>query len=262
VDAIRLGQPMHITLAEYVLGIVASGLQCFIGVVLFRRKMFRRFPAFTAYTVAQVVTEVILLGELFSGISSLKYAYTFYPLQFLAIALAFAVIYEIFRMVLEPYDALRRVWRFLFLAGALIFITIGVLWVLYGSGPQSDRLTQSMYLSLRSLRVVQVGLLLLLFTISGSLGLTWRAYSFGLALGYGTYAIVDLVLTAMRLHYGDEVWKLYSVLTSLAYSVTIVIWAVYILQPQELAQPVRVIPYNDIAKWNEKLEELLKRKAA
>ena len=205
---------MHITLAEYVLGIVASGLQCFIGArSVSPEDVADNSPAFTAYTVAQVVTEVILLGELFSGISSLKYAYTFYPLQFLAIALAFAVIYEIFRMVLEPYDALRRVWRFLFLAGALIFITIGVLWVLYGSGPQSDRLTQSMYLSVRSLRVVQVGLLLLLFTISGSLGLTWRAYSFGLALGYGTYAIVDLMLTAMRLHYGDEVWKLYSVLT-------------------------------------------------
>ena len=36
----------------------------------------------------------------------------------------------------------------------------------------------------------------------------------------------------------------------------------YILQTSKIAQPVRVIPYNDIAKWNEKLEELLKKKAA
>ena len=33
-------------------------------------------------------------------------------------------------------------------------------------------------------------------------------------------------------------------------------------QPVAVAQPVRVIPYNDIAKWNEKLEELLKPKSA
>jgi hypothetical protein len=42
----------------------------------------------------------------------------------------------------------------------------------------------------------------------------------------------------------------------------VVIWTCYFWQPREVAQPVRVIPYNDIAKWNEKLEELLKRKAA
>jgi hypothetical protein len=33
-------------------------------------------------------------------------------------------------------------------------------------------------------------------------------------------------------------------------------------QPEKLAGRLAVIPYNDIAKWNEKLEELLKRKAA
>ena len=36
----------------------------------------------------------------------------------------------------------------------------------------------------------------------------------------------------------------------------------YFFQTEAIAQPVRVIPYNDIAKWNEKLEELLKKKAA
>lgn len=33
-------------------------------------------------------------------------------------------------------------------------------------------------------------------------------------------------------------------------------------QPVAVAQPIRVIPYNDIAKWNEKLEELLRPKSA
>jgi hypothetical protein len=143
-----------------------------------------RFPAFTAYTVFEVMTEAVLLAELFSTVSSLNYAYTYYSLQFIAVGLAFGVIYEVFTIVLEPYDALNRMWRMLFLAAAVVLVTVSLLWVIYGSGPQSDRLTQSMNLLLRSLRVVQVGLLLLLFTLSGSLGLTWRSYSFGIALGY------------------------------------------------------------------------------
>jgi hypothetical protein len=122
-------------------------------------------------------------------------------------------------------------------------------------------LQQSMVLLIRSLRVGQVGLLLLLFAVSRSLGLSWRSYSFGLSLGYGTYAAVDFVVMAIRALYGGDVWKLLNTVGSLAYSVALFVWAGYFfLQPQEVAQPDRTIPHYDIEKWNEKLEEQLKRK--
>ena len=114
----------------------------------------------------------------------------------------------------------------------------------------------------RTLTVVQAGLLLLLFVLSGSLGLSWRSYSFGLALGYGVYAIVELVLWSVRTHYGNSFWKPQSTLNSVAYNIMIAVWASYLLQPAKVLQQPRVIPYNDIAKWNEKLEELLKKKSA
>ena len=192
------------------------------------------------------------------------YAYTYYYtfISRRVSGLAFGVIYEIFKTVLKPYDAFRRVWRFLFALASVILIIISIVWLLYGSGPQVDRLTQTMNVLLRSVRVIQVGLLLLLFSLASSLGLTWRSYSFGIALGYGAYAIVDLVLSAMRLEYGDAVWKLESYCTTIAYGTSVLIWAWYVMQPERLAGRLAVIPYNDIAKWNEKLEELLKRKAA
>ena len=40
------------------------------------------------------------------------------------------------------------------------------------------------------------------------------------------------------------------------------VWLWYIRQSKEAAQPVRVIPHNDIAKGNEKLEELLRKPVA
>ena len=66
----------------------------------------------------------------------------------------------------------------------------------------------------------------------------------------------------MRLEYGDAVWKLESYCTTVAYGTSVLIWAWYVMQPERLAGRLAVIPHNDIAKWNEKLEELLKRKAA
>ena len=253
---------MHISLAEYAIGIVGIISKSFISGVLFRQKIFKRFPVFTCYIVFMLFGESVALWELFRKVSTLQYAYTYYFVQFASIGLAFGVIYEIFKTVLEPYDAVRRVWRFLFALTSVILIIISIVWLLYGSGPQVDRLTQTMNVLLRSVRVIQVGLLLLLFSLASSLGLTWRSYSFGIALGYGTYAIVDLVLSAMRLEYGDAVWKLESYCTTIAYGTSVLIWAWYVMQPEKLAGRLAVIPYNDIEKWNEKLEELLKPKSA
>ena len=134
--------------------------------------------------------------------------------------------------------------------------------VVFGSGAETYRFVQVINLSQLGLRAVQVGLLVLLFATARALGLSWRTYSFGIALGYGTYAIVDLILSAIRVEYGLPVLRMVSLVGPLAYIVAIAIWSSYILQPQTIAQPVRVIPYNDIAKWNEKLEEILKKKAA
>jgi hypothetical protein len=253
---------MHLESQDYLFGTVSFVLLLLIAVVVFRREVFRQFAIFTSYTLFQLIATVVVYAELAHGISSLHYAYTYYPIAILGIALGFAVIYEVFRVVLEPYDALRRVWRMLFFGAGLMLFIAAILWVIYGSGPQADRLTESMNILQRTLTVVQAGLLLLLFVLSGSLGLSWRSYSFGLALGYGIFAIVELVLWSVRTHYGNQFWKPQSTLNSVAYNVMIAVWASYLLQPAKVLQQPRVIPYNDIAKWNEKLEELLKRKAA
>ena len=252
---------MHLELQDYLFGIVSFVLLLLIAVVVFRRGVFRQFTVFTSYTLFQLIATVVVYAELAHGVSTLHYAYTYYPVAVCGLALGFAVIYEVFKIVLEPYDALRRVWRVLFFCAAAMLFAAAILWVIYGSGPQADRLTQSMNVLQRTLTVIQAGLLLLLFVLSGSLGLSWRSYSFGLALGYGVFAIVELVLWSVRTQYGNQFWKLQSTFNSIAYNLMIAVWAAYLLQPAKILQP-RVIPYNDIAKWNEKLEELLKRKTA
>lgn len=258
-ETVTSDQRMHITLEEYLLGIVPAVLQLIIAAVILRRCLIRQFPIFTIYTVYQVVAIAITYAALLSHVSSLHYAYTYYPLQMLSFGLTFVVIYEIFTIVLEPYDALRRMWRALFLIATLTLFAIGGLWIAYGSGVPADRLTESMNILQRILIVVEAGLLMLLFVLSGSLGLAWRSYTFGLALGFGIFAIVELVSWLLRTHYGDQYWKPQSILNGLAYNVMILIWTCYVLQPQRIAQPLRMIPHNEIEKWNQKLEEMLAR---
>jgi hypothetical protein len=252
---------MHISGREFVLVLLPTLLQCAIVAVIFRRNLYTLFPAFTTYTICQIISTAVLTVVLVLQVSSLHYAYTFYPIEVCGIGLAVWVIYEIFQIVFEPYEALRRSWRFVFMITVVALVAISIFWLMYAPGTLSNRLTHSMILLIRSLRFVQVGLLIVLFALSRFMGLSWRSYCFGVALGYGAYAAFELLEMAMRAEYGDEVWELLNKLRSLSYAVTILIWGSYFLQPTEVAESTWVVPHNDIEKWNHALEGILARRS-
>ncbi len=254
-------QVAQVTTTDYVLVTAGTLLQCVIPIVCFRRRLYPKLPWFLAYTLYSIFQTFVDMALLAMKSSVETYFYTYYVLQVFILALSFGVIYEVFDSVLEPYDALRRVGSKLFITAAVVLVALGIVFVVFGTGVEY-RMVRLIILTQRSLRVIQVGLLIFLFTLSRSLGLSWRSYSFGIALGYGVYACIDLVLTAIRLEYGQTAIPLQSLFNMLGYGTACGIWVWYVLQTEQVAQPVRVIPYNDIAKWNEKLEELLKRKAA
>jgi hypothetical protein len=252
----------EVGLKQYVIGLLPTIFQLAILIVMVRRKLLTDLRWFFLYTLYQMLVYLIITAEFATKVSDLTYFYTFYVLQCFSIIFALCVIYEVFGSVLTPYEALRHLGARLYLFALLVLGLIAGVMVIFGSGAETYRFVQLINLSQLGLRFIQVGLLMLLFATARALALSWRSYSFGIALGYGTFAIVDLLLSAIRVKYGLPVLRLVSLLGPLAYIVAALIWSWYILQPQRVAQPVRVIPYNDIAKWNEKLEELLKRKAA
>ena len=96
-------------------------------------------------------------------------------LEVLSLALSFVVIYEVFLSVLEPYDALRKVARKIFFVAAAILLLIAVLFIFFGTGSEGNRLFKLVYYTERSLRIIQIGLLMLLFFLARSFGLSWRS---------------------------------------------------------------------------------------
>jgi hypothetical protein len=253
---------MHVPVIDHVIAVLGTSLLTTIAVVLARKKAYRQFPWFFSYTIYHIAQTVITESIAYRRGYDLTYFWVFFYLQILSLSVSFAVIYEVFSSVMEPYSSLNRLGKWLFLLFVIALGTVAALLVVLGHGPGLNRLAYAIFVSFRSLRIVQLGLILALFMLSRSIGLSWRSYTFGVALGYGIYSAVDLVLAAIRLEYGEGIWHIHSVLSTLAFNGMLITWLWYIRQSKEVAQPVRVIPYNDIAKWNEKLEELLKRKAA
>jgi hypothetical protein len=247
---------------DYIIAIFPAILQCFIGFAIIRRRYYRHIPLFTTYTAFEIVLTAISIVVMAERVQYSTYFYFYYAFEICSITLGFSVIYEIFTSVLKPYEALNHFSKRLLLATAALLVVAGVALTQFGTGTSLDQVSKAIYVFIRTLRLIQAGVLLVLFAIVRSLGLTWRSYIFGIALGYGVYAIADLILTLQRTYYGNPIWSLSSLLRTLAYNLMVVIWTYYFFQPQEVAQHVRVIPHNDLEKWNEKLEELLKPKTA
>ena len=253
----------HLTLAEYVFNLAQSALQCVIVFLIFRRKLFRSFPAFTVYLIFAVIKTIVLHIELALPVSLLTYAHSYYPLTLSAMGLELWVIYEVFKRVLEPYQALRRSWWLIFLISVVALVLVDVLWIAH------QQLAWAILDLMRSISVIAVGLLLVIFALSRLIGLRWRSYCFGVALGLGINAVLDIVDAEMRRHYGltaggvvdTRVWDILNNIHSFAYADTILIWAWYFLQKPEVANPVWVVPNSNIERWNDVLEQMLVRMA-
>jgi hypothetical protein len=87
---------------------------------------------------------------------------------------------------------------------------------------------QAIITAQRCVRIVQVGMVLLLLVFSQYLGLSRRQHSFGIALGFGSFAMVELALIASWVgnHLGNP-WM--SMVNMAAYNVTLIVWLAYVV---------------------------------
>ncbi len=249
----------HLALTEYLFNLGQSALQCAIVFLILHRRLYKSFPAFTAYLIFAVIKTVFLHIELATGVSHSTYYYSYYATQPGVFALELWVVYEVFKAVLEPYEALRRSWRIIFLISVVTLVLVNMLWIVYE--PKTRATSLAILDLMRSIRVLQVGLLVVIFALSRLMGLSWRSYCFGMALGLGINAATEIVTLEMRRFYDWPVWNVLNTIGSLSYAVSILIWAWYFFQLPEVALPVWVIPQHSIEKWNAVLQGMLARAA-
>ena len=106
----------------------------------------------------------------------------------------------------------------------------------------------------RSVAIIQAGLLLFLFLFSRMFGLSWRSYTFGIALGFGIFASTELAgwtvrLTALTEHSKD----LLDLLPTGSYHVSVLVWLGYLVAAEK---PVGAATYTvpEMDQWSGELE--------
>jgi hypothetical protein len=225
-------------------------MEAVVLAAMLRRKAHRQFPWFFSYLVAQIF-QVVILYPLRGSQTAYFYAYCITAA--LSLALGFAVIHEIFIDVFRPYHTLRDLGSVLFKWAGLVMLMVAIIVSASGQALHREPLLDASMILQRSTRVVQCGLILFLLLFSKYLGISWRQRSFGIALGFGTFATIDLSVLALHLgaHISDAVLNLISMT---AYMIAIGIWIVYALMKETCRETAVTLLKSQ--RWEQSLSDL------
>lgn len=244
---------MHLRLVDYVLWLATPVLQTGLLFALYRRGLHRDYPCFFNYTILQILSDPIL--ALCSRFSYSVYYYGYYVNLGLSVVISFAVLQEVFKDAFRPYENLRDLSIILFRWSALVVLLVAVMWAI-NTAHTADRavVNDVMQLAARSVRLMQCGLVFFLLLFHGYLGISPRSMLFGISIGFGFFAAVNmLVYTGLSRHGLPD--TMLSRINAVAYLSAIVLWLGYTLA----AAPSRSKAYSEASlrspDWNSALEE-------
>ncbi len=174
-----------------------------------------------------------------------------------------ALVYEIFVHLFSGQPALRKMAALMFrvvvvllvlLAGAVLYLKSPIL-APHGQGGVGSALL----IVEGAARILQAGLIMLLFLFSSAFGLHWRQHVFGIALGLGILTVVDLVAVTMALQGSALLIKAFSFAHVFSFDISILIWLGYLALPERVASRAEVPQRAQLEQWNQAVMELINR---
>lgn len=226
-------------------------LQSLVAAILWRRKLHKKFPVFFVFLVVQAANFSIIF-PLWARGDYRSYFWLFWLGEAINAVLGFKVIHEIFIDVFRPYHTLKDLGTLLFKWAGVVMLLVSVVVAFSNSFDQGPLLHAIMTLQ-RSVRIVQFGLILFMLLFSRFLGVSRKQMSFGISLGFGLLAGVELLLMALNSGGFVKQGNL-NLVNMVAYLAAISIWIAYSLSPQA----VREVAVNHLQtqRWERGLADL------
>jgi hypothetical protein len=167
-------------------------LEVGIGIFMYRRGIIRQFKFFFGYILTQLVTFAVVFPLYWRSSYALFYLY--WACMTVSVTFGFLVIHEVFLDVFKPFHTLRDLGTVLFKwAGLVMLLVAGVVSVSTNSS-QFAPWMQAIITSQRCVRIIQIGMVLFLLFFAHYVGVSRKQHSFGIALGFGSFAVVELLL--------------------------------------------------------------------
>lgn len=215
-----------------------------VAALMMWRRLYREFPFLFAYFGVEIAAEIVRRGFVMAfSTRSMQYFYAYWLTEALTVTAAFAVLYEVFLVRLFPAFHRTPIYRYLLpslIVLALVFAGVMFLLVPHRAPNMLSAIVGETTLALN---VLQVALLLFFFLVVLVMGRGWEWHEFGIALGYGVYALSKLITTAVRAKAGYGRTAV-DQLPTIGYFAALVIWIVYLSRrytPPEVDIPMEVV---------------------
>jgi hypothetical protein len=215
-----------IRILYYALWIAQPIIQAAIAVAILRTGRQRQFKYFFVYIVTQIVSFAVEFPTY--RYNPTAYFYLSWFCIAVSLALGFKVIHEAFLDAFRPFHTLRDLGTVLFKWGGLVMLLVaGVVSVSTTSSNLAPWM-EAILTTQRCVRIIQVGMVLFLLFFARYLGVSRRQYSFGIALGFGCFAVVELSVVASWV--GDHLSNMAMNLINMAsYNCALLVWLGYTL---------------------------------
>lgn len=236
----------------YALWTLHPALQLAIAGFMWKRGLVRKFKFFFGYILTQLASFAVVFPAYFwHSYSALFYLY--WSCNAISVAFGFLVIHEIFVDVFRLFHTLRDLGTVLFKWAGLVMLLVAGVVSISTNSPEMSPLLQAITTAQRCVRMIQVGMVLFLLFFSHYVGVNRRRHSFGIALGFGSFAVIELILICSWVgNHLTGTWP--SIINMAAYNGSLVLWLGYVAVKQTTKElsPVMVQPQ----RWERSLSDI------
>jgi hypothetical protein len=250
---------MQITSASLIqgLGYLEPILCATLIYFLVRSKASKSFIYLTALMSVKLASSLITMPLLYlcgrgieKHLAYQAYFYVYWTTYALEAILSLVVIYSIFKLAMAPLKGLQTLGMLVFrwVAAISVAVAIGVAITPHLSGItfMVAMITQLQQTS----SILTLCLLLFVCFAIRPMGLSYRSRIFGVSLGLGFLATMNLVNSAWLTHYAN-MYSGFSVLNGMAIILTLLIWSAYFAFPEPKRRIIVLPTTSPFLRWNQ-----------
>lgn len=235
----------------YALWIAHPILLTGIAALMLRRGLHRKFKFFFGYILTQLLTFAIVFPAYFHSPTILFYGY--WACDALSVAFGFAVIHEVFVDVFRFFHTLQDLGTVLFKWAGLVMLLVAAVVSVSTNSSEIAPWMQAIITSQRCVRMIQIGMVMFLLFFAHYLGVSRRQHSFGIALGFGSFAVIELVVICSWVgNHLNGAWM--SIINMAAYNVSLMVWLGYVA----VTRPARDVSTSLLQpqRWEQSLSDI------
>jgi len=228
--------------------------------ILVRRGWFRVYPSFFTLlcfkvgSAAAFIPLAYIYGRTHNHTLYTYYFYSYWVEGFIEVILVLVILYRLFSAAFAGYSLLSRWTVVLYMIAFIVCLLLAIYVV--PSRIQARGMISIAVPIWQSSLLFSAGILAFLFLIVFGIGIRLRDYLFGIAVGLGLSAVINLVTAVLSV---QRVWWLtYGALV--ADFVAAGIWFAYLFVSRRLPPPVDHLSGSDeLPRWKDALTEFLQK---